>query len=89
MRRFLILPILALAACAEAPDLGPVDPAVANADFVPFLPLDAILVETQVPPTPLTTQAEGRIAALNARAARLRGPVIDPATRARLARATR
>ncbi|MGR3467743.1 MAG: hypothetical protein ACU0CI_07660 [Shimia sp.] len=90
MRRLTPLALLALlAACAEAPDLGPPTPGVADAPFVPFLPLDTLLAEAQPTPAPLTQDAQSRIAALNARAAALRGPVIDPATRARLDRAAR
>lgn len=75
---------IALAACAQVPDLGlaTTDRNTAFATLIPLGPLIAqadALANGQSP-----ASADGRIAGLNARAAALRGAIIDPATRARM-----
>lgn len=52
-----------------------------------LLPIDEILTDPAPVSDPVAVQAElsGDAAGLRARAARLRGPVIDPATRAHMA----
>lgn len=83
--RLLVLMAL-LAACARFPVL---DDMAANADAIaPFprlIPLAPLIAQADalanLPPPP---SQEGRISALNARAAALRGPIIDPDTRARM-----
>lgn len=78
---------LALAGCATAPDLGPLTAAVGPTPQI--LPLDQLIASAQ---GGRLTAAMGdalvaRANRLRARAAAMRGPVQDPATRARLAAA--
>ena len=87
MRARLLIPLL-LAACAEFPELDRAVPASATQGPYPDLVPIATILDG---PAPVATPAvvaglQGRVAALRARAARLRGPVFDPATRARLRR---
>ena len=77
-----------LTACAPLPDFAEF-PQAAGAAAPALLPLDQLLAAADAPAV-----AESRAASLTARAARLRaraalmrGPVMDPATRARLAAA--
>jgi hypothetical protein len=77
-----------LAACAPLPgglDRLPVDSAAAPA----LLPLEDILSQAQAPGSDPGAGLAARAARLKARAALMRGPVHDPATRARLAEAIR
>lgn len=88
--RFALLFCLALAACAEMPDLAlPAAPASGAAPRI--LPLDDLVAQARLDPPGTAVAAPaplmGRAAALRARAAAMRGPVNDPATRARLAAA--
>lgn len=55
-------------------------------DYPRLLPMDDILIDPMPVSDPVAVQAEltGDAAGLRARSARLRGPVIDPATRARM-----
>lgn len=55
-------------------------------DYPQLLPMDQILTDPTPVSDPVAVQAQlgGGAAALRARAAALRGPVIDPATRARM-----
>ncbi|WP_156799280.1 hypothetical protein [Oceanicola granulosus] len=93
-RLALLLPAaaLALAACAEFPELdGRVTPAAAAApypDLVPLPPLLAAADALGAAPdlsAPARAAADTRAAELRARAAALRPPVVDPDARARLA----
>ena len=81
--------IFGLASCATFPELdSPSSAAAKNADFPALVPLDPLLAEigrTGVDPQDTVRTLEGRLARLSARAERLRGPVIDRASRARLA----
>lgn len=86
----LILFVL-LAGCADFPALDRAVPAEATRGAYPkLLPLDAILTQSDALQSAgrLTPAVVGdvltRAQALRARAARLRGPVIDAATRARM-----
>jgi hypothetical protein len=90
--RLLILVLLGgLAACAPVPDLDLPDDRASGADGPALAPLGdtldrAAALETaaRTGPDPGTALVV-RLAALNARAARLRAtPVLDPASRARL-----
>lgn len=81
-----LLLCLTLGACVEFPQL---DDRVAEADrtapFPDIIPLSQILTQAEAqvaPPAPRDLGA--RIADLNARADRLRGTVVDAATRARM-----
>lgn len=82
---------LALAGCSDFPDLaGAEGPGVADATYPRLLTaqeLRAIPASSET----LTVEASllARIRALEARAARLGGPVVDRATRARMARGVR
>lgn len=77
-----------LAACSDAPDLpGGIDPALADAAYPTLVPVEQILGPAPVDPAAdaqVTGQLDARIAALQARAERLRGDRIDPATRKRM-----
>ena len=83
-----LLLCLALAGCAEAPSLdGRISAAAAAAPYPVLQPLAPLLAQAAQPGriTPQTPrQLEGGAAALRARAAALRGPVVDAATRARM-----
>ena len=83
------LPLLiALAACADFPEVDALESAAArNAPFPALLPTAAFEGGPAPRLSPATGAAlEGRIAALRARAAALRGPVLTAADRARLRR---
>lgn len=73
MRAAFVLPLLAIAACGPAPDVGAPPSATAlDADFVPFRPLDALVAGSAAPQAAPADPLTGRLAALRARAARLR-----------------
>lgn len=77
-----------LGACTQFPDLDArLDSAAAKADYPALVPVEPLLAGTeQAQITPQThTDLTARISALRARAARLRGTVIDSATRTRMA----
>lgn len=83
--------VACLAGCAATPELnGRVrqsDPGAAYPDLVPLAPLlaraDGLAASPQTSPAAITTM-NNRVAGLKSRAARLRGPVVDGATRARM-----
>ncbi len=79
--------LLALVACAGGPDLPPLPASTAPAPRL--LPLDALLagIDAPVATDALAQDLAGRAARLRARAGLMRGPVMDPVTRARLAAA--
>ncbi len=78
-----------LAGCAEFPALDQtITPALEQADYPALVPLGPLLAETAAPHTDReTTQArmDARLAALRARAARLRDGVLSGRERQRLA----
>lgn len=86
----LLLAGLSLAgACATFPELGRL-PTDQTADLPRLLPMEQLLAQANA--TPRATDATGqglaaRAARLRNRAALMRGPVHDPATRARLSAA--
>ncbi len=89
-----LLPMLAsLPACAEFPALdGVVPPAQINAgypDLVPLVPVLAQAAASDSGAANVAADITPRLAGLRARAARLRGPVIAPAIRARMLRGVR
>lgn len=95
MRRpALALSLLALgAACADIPALeGRVSPEVAAAPYPMIAPLGPILsraealTDSERTSPAMFVSVEARLAALRARAARLRGPVISPTDEARMQR---
>lgn len=90
MRRFaavFAITATALAGCSNFPELdAAVTPAARTADFpslVPISPLIAGAQQVQITEETVAT-LQGRVSGLKARAARLRGPIIDGATRARM-----
>lgn len=90
MRRVCLLPLLplCLAACTQFPELDGATSARAEAaDYPALVPLEPLLEgRRSAAAPPPAADLEGRVAALRARAARLRaGPVIDSATRRRMA----
>jgi hypothetical protein len=86
-----VLPlIIALSACAEFPALdGTVSPAQANAPVPDLIPLASLIQLANVDgstSTVVEAAIGARIASLQARASRLRGPVIPASTRTRMLR---
>ncbi|MEZ5796376.1 MAG: hypothetical protein R3D63_02045 [Paracoccaceae bacterium] len=79
---------LLLAACADIPAVDAFPPGE-RAEAPALLPLDQLLAQAGQPSTVAARSAglAARAARLRARAALMRGPVHDPATRARLAQA--
>lgn len=90
MRLLLLILVLGIGGCADFPELdGLVDERDAGAIYPDLVPLGPILAQAEQagPPRDPGAGVLDRAAALEARAARLRGPVIDAATRARIDRA--
>lgn len=85
------IPLLALASCAAAPDLGPDATPDTDAAFIGLQPVAPLLARAEaIAISPEVTEAiTARLSALQARAAQLRGPVVDPATRRRMRQAQR
>ena len=88
------LPVLmGLTACAEFPQLdGTIAPEHSGADFPDLIPLAPLVAQASVAnSTAITASADlsPRLANLNARAARLRGPVIPAPVRTRMLRGIR
>jgi len=86
-----LLPALALMGCAQFPELeGRVRPGAAAAPYPELVPLDPILAAVPPPAEQADRSAaagealSGRLARLEARAARLRGAVLSPEERRRL-----
>jgi len=87
MRLAPLMMIFGLWACAPFPQItSTTDPQAATPRLVPLAPL---LAQATAGPVALPVPLDARIARLTQRAARLRGPVIDPATRARMSRGVR
>ncbi|MES2667389.1 MAG: hypothetical protein V4712_14925 [Pseudomonadota bacterium] len=90
MAPFCLLAGLAIiGACATFPELDRL-PDAPTADLPRLLPLDQLLAQANAAPRATEAAAEGlagRAARLRNRAALMRGPVHDPATRARLSAA--
>jgi len=94
MRRFALLAAcLACFGCAQFPELDAAVSASANdAGFPTLVPLDTLLARADAPMADAVAVAgnlAARTAALRARAARLKRPVVDPQTRARMDAAVR
>ncbi|MFZ3584062.1 hypothetical protein ACOI1H_18115 [Loktanella sp. DJP18] len=85
--RLLILCLL-LAGCADAPSLdGRISAAAAAAPYPTLQPLAPLLARAATPgqiTAASTARMDGDTAGLRARAAALRGPVVDAATRTRM-----
>lgn len=87
-----LLCLLALStACTNFPELDAAEPAEAkNSDYPSLLPLDQLLAAPDPIATPEVLEGvQSRVQALKSRANRLRGPVVDRATKARMARGVR
>ena len=86
----LICVTVLMAGCARFPELDrTIEPQARQADYPALLPVDELAAISAAPaPAPGTAAApdppDARIARLKARAARLRGGVIDEETRARM-----
>lgn len=81
------LTLLGAAACSEDPLVrAQISDAARRADYPKILPLNALLATRPDPVdvVALTGNLSSRAATLRARAARLRGPIVDTATRARM-----
>jgi hypothetical protein len=74
---------LCLQACTELPALGP----TASGAEPTLVPIDLLLAQADDPGKITTDALAARASRLQARAGLMRGPVLDPATRARLAAA--
>lgn len=83
----------AIAACTQFPELdGTIAPEIANAPPPDLIPLTSIVERANVSAGDTETILEDispSLSNLRNRADRLRGPVIDPATRARMLRGVR
>ena len=81
------LTVLVLSACSSFPELDATVPAhMEQADFPRLVPVEPLLAASEeVQITPETESGlMARANALRARAARLRGPIVDHGTRARM-----
>jgi len=92
MRAAILSLMLCLSACADFPSLDDrIDGAARDAPYPRLTNIDALLAQANTA-GPLATNATvaqdvaGRIANLNARAAALRGPIIENVTRDRMRR---
>ncbi len=86
VRAILCLTLMMAGACAPFPALeNRVSADAARADFPQLVPLAPVLAaaSSQAETTP-PAAVDDRVAALQARAAALRGAVVDPATRSRM-----
>lgn len=83
-----LLLMLALAACTPMPDFAAF-PEGSPAPAPSLMPIDQLLATAATPPKAEARASDlsARAARLRARAAAMRGPVEDPATRARLLQA--
>ncbi|WP_244867527.1 hypothetical protein [Vannielia litorea] len=93
MNRAALLLFLALAGCTQFPELDAVVSSSAKSAAYPRLqPLDSVLARANASttdPQAVRGNLAARVAALRARAARMRGPIIEPAIRARMNAALR
>lgn len=93
MMRIAFAFLITLAACSEFPELeGTVEPAHAQNGFPDLIPLAPLVAQANAATRSAPAAAADlspRLANLNARAARLRGPVIPAPQRTRMLRAMR
>ncbi len=80
--------LVCLTGCTQFPELDAhLSPEVEAADYPALVPLEPLLAARSAPPdrgTEIATSVQGRVSALQARANRLRGPVLSGSERARL-----
>ena len=89
MRLPFLLSLIGLAACADVPALEDrIDAAARDAPYPALINIDPLLAQasTATPALAIEQDVTARAAALRARANRLRGPIIAPGLRARMAR---
>ncbi|MDG1864072.1 MAG: hypothetical protein P8J02_12885 [Yoonia sp.] len=91
MRLTVMIAIAGLSACAAFPTIdGTLDATAKVADYPTLLPLEPLLAAATASGAQISPASEAafssKIAALRAKAARLRGPVIDAQTRSRMQR---
>lgn len=86
-------PLVLMAACTQFPALDrTITPELAAAEYPALVPLGPVLAAARTPgvdPVQSTAAIDGRVAALRARAARLRGAVLSGAETQRLAQGFR
>lgn len=78
--------LISLSACAQFPAIDAMPPA-ASGPAPALVPIDRLLAAADAPTSARAAGLAARAARLKVRAALMRGPVLDPATRARLAAA--
>ncbi len=92
-RAFALCICLALSGCTQFPQLDAVvSESAKNAPYPTLAPVDGLLARANASTTdPAAVRGDlaSRVAALRARAARLRGPIIEPPVRARMNAALR
>ena len=81
--------LVAAILCACAPVVGPHGGPVAPGSYPQLQPIGGLLAQADAASADPGPSVEGRAARLRARAALMRAPILDPATRARLAAAIR
>ncbi len=77
---------LSLTACTQFPDIDAMSP-IPGGEPPRLVPIATLLAEADAPPNDRAAPLPSRAARLKARAALMRGPILDPATRERLAAA--
>lgn len=82
------LAALFLSACAQFPRIDAMPP-VSGGPPPELVPIAGLLAQADTPPSGRAVPLPARAARLRARAALMRGPILDPATRDRLAAAIR
>ncbi len=86
--RATLLSLLILTACAQFPEHDArLDDASLDAPYPALSSLDTLLAQADSAAFDPTASLEARVAALNARAAQLRAPVIEPRLRRRMLQA--
>lgn len=81
-----LLVLISLAGCTQFPGIDEMS-ATRSGPAPTLVPIDTLLAAADAPTPARATDLAERAARLKARAALMRGPVLDPATRARLAAA--
>lgn len=88
MRFSVLFILLAIMGCTQFPELdSALSPRAQNADFPTLVPVHTLLAQSatiSAPPEQTVDTLNARVAALNNRAARLRGPVVDANSKKRL-----
>jgi hypothetical protein len=77
-----------MTACSQFPQVDAF-PASSGGEVPSLVPIDTLLAQADAPASDRAAPLPARAARLKARAALMRGPILDPATRERLAAAIR